>query len=229
MSGNRSSRCEASLLTREHLSALQQVHELLAPSKRKFLLSDEELDRSLAQTLEKAPQGMDIWVFAYGSLIWNPIFPVEVSMPATIRGYHRSLCMNSLRGRGSIDNPGAMLALDLGGSCKGIVMRVGGDVPSELKLLWRREMMSGAYIPRWLDAKSGSRSILALTFVANRASDHYAGQLTDDEVTRRLATASGIWGSNLDYVQRTQESLEAHGIHDAKLSRFSKTQRLSDL
>ncbi|WP_425375396.1 gamma-glutamylcyclotransferase [Rhizobium deserti] len=160
--------------------------------------------------------------------MWNPIFPVEFSLSATIHGYHRSLCMNSIRGRGSIVNPGAMLGLDPGGSCKGLVMKVGGDVPNELKLLWRREMMSGAYNPKWLDAESGDRSIRALTFVANRASDHHAGRLTDKEVTRRLATASGIGGSNFDYVRRTQESLEAHGIQDAKLWRFLRTQGLSD-
>jgi cation transport protein ChaC len=204
------------------------MHELLDPDERKFLLSDQELDRSLAEALCRAPQDMEVWVFAYGSLIWNPIFPVVASLPATIRGYHRSLCMNSTLGRGSIDNPGAMLGLDIGGSCKGLVMRVGGDVRSELKLLWRREMMSGAYIPKWLDAKSVNRSIRALTFVANRASEHYAGQLSEDEVMCRIATASGIWGSNLDYIQRTQEGLEAHGIHDANLSRFSKPRRLSD-
>jgi cation transport protein ChaC len=228
MSDDRSGARKIALLTREHLVALPQIHERLGAKERNLLLAEEELDDSRVQTLDKAPPGEDVWVFAYRSLIWNPIFPVMASLPATIHGYHRSLCMNSILGRGSIDNPGAMLGLDVGGACKGIVMKVGGDVTNELKLLWRREMMSGAYHPRWLNAKAGGRVIRALSFVANRSSTHYAGQLTKEEITKRLATASGIWGSNVDYVQRTQESLKACGIDDPTLNRVLEQQKLSD-
>ncbi|WP_343315407.1 gamma-glutamylcyclotransferase [Brucella sp. BE17] len=201
------------------MSALPQMQEDIDPRERGLFLTEDELDRSLAQMIESTSSAHDVWVFAYGSLIWNPIFPVAEARRALIHGYHRSLCMNSVRGRGSIDNPGAMLALDAGGACNGIIMRIGGDVSSELKLLWRREMMSGAYLPKWLDAKTNSGPIRALCFVANRTSPHYAGRLSDDEVSRRVATASGIWGSNLDYVQRTHESLVHHGIRDKALSR----------
>jgi hypothetical protein len=148
MSAGPPNRREPPLLTRELLNAFPQIHERLDPRERGMLLAEEELDHSLARMIDKAPAGDDIWVFGYGSLIWNPIFPVAATRTATIRGYHRSLCMNSIRGRGSIDNPGAMLALDAGGACRGIAMKIGGDLPSELKLLWRREMLSGALHPK---------------------------------------------------------------------------------
>jgi cation transport protein ChaC len=211
------------------LSELPETHERLDASERELLLSEEELDQSLALAIGKAPPGVDTWIFCYGSLMWNPIFPVAAAFPATIHGYHRSLCMNSIRGRGSIHNPGVLLGLDAGGACRGIVMKIGGDVPSELKLLWRREMMFGAYIPRWLDAKAGSGSIRSLCFVADRASEHYAGRLTDDEFMRRFATASGIYGTNRDYVQRTHKSLLSYGIHDVTMSRVLERQRLLGL
>ena len=38
-------------------------------------LSDEALAASLAATLAKKPAGSGWWVFAYGSLLWNPLFP----------------------------------------------------------------------------------------------------------------------------------------------------------
>ena len=121
-----------------------------------------------------------------------------------------------------------MLALDVGGACKGLVMKIGGDVESELRLLWRRAMLSGAYEPKWLDAKAEGASVRALSFVANRVSTHYAGRLSDDEILRRLATASGIWGSNLDYVERTLEGLQAHGINDATLTRVLRLHSLQN-
>src|SRR5579859_6246974 len=45
----------------------------------------------------------DYWVFAYGSLIWNPEFPYVDKAPALLRGYHRSFCLYSWHYRGTRD------------------------------------------------------------------------------------------------------------------------------
>ena len=87
-------------------------------------LSDEALAASLAQALAQRPANADWWVFAYGSLLWNPLFPFEDAHPALLRGFHRRFCLWSLGSRGTVDRPGLVLGLDRGGSCRGVVYRL---------------------------------------------------------------------------------------------------------
>src|SRR5690349_11651283 len=159
-------------------------------------LTDEELSASLAATLALRPKGAGWWVFAYGSLLWNPLFPFDDSRPARLRGLHRRFCLWSLASRGRPDQPGLVLGLDRGGSCHGVVYRLPASLAlDELHLLWRREMVTGAYAPRWLQARSGDRRIAALTFVVRRDHVQYA-QLSDDEQARIIAQACGAFGSD---------------------------------
>src|SRR3546814_6544547 len=91
-----------------------------------MLLSDEERNRSLRQVLAEA-DGEDIWVFAYGSLIWNPAFCYDERRTGTIRGYHRRFCLWVPLGRGTPEMPGLMLGLEHGGGCRGVLFRVAAD------------------------------------------------------------------------------------------------------
>src|SRR4029453_11227281 len=87
-------------------------------------LDDEALSASLAKTLKAKPKGAGWWIFGYGSLLWNPIFPVAESRPARIHGLHRGLSLRSLATRGTRERPGLVLALEPGGSCRGVVYRL---------------------------------------------------------------------------------------------------------
>lgn len=179
-----------------------------------LLWANEQIERSLAETMDGVARD-NIWVFGYGSLIWNPIFPVARTRIAKVYGFHRAFCLSSVVGRGSHDCPGLMLALDAGGSCRGVAMKMGGDeIEGELRLLWRREMFAGSYIPKWVTAQSPAGDLRALAFVANRQRPNYIGRLPDEEAVCRLSTASGAFGSNLDYLRHTHAGLAAHGIHD---------------
>jgi cation transport protein ChaC len=129
-------------------------------------LSDDALAASLAAALARRPAYADWWVFAYGSLLWNPLFPFIEARPATLRGKHRRFCLWSLASRGTTRHPGLVLGLDQGGSCHGVVYRLPAECASaELALLWRREMVVGAYHPRWLRVRAGSHALTALAFV----------------------------------------------------------------
>jgi hypothetical protein len=116
------------------------------------LNSEEERAASLAAMLA-ARRCSDVWVFGYGSLIWNPAFKAAERRMARIEGWHRAFCMSIIAGRASPAVPGLMLALDRGGRCQGSAFRVAeSDIASELPLLWRREMLCrGAYIPKWME------------------------------------------------------------------------------
>lgn len=179
--------------------------------------TDEQMERSVNRTLASMPEG-DIWVFAYGSLIWNPIFPFVEKRLARVYGYHRSLCLWSRVGRGTPDHPGLVLALDNGGACAGLAYRIAAEnVREEMRLLWRREMVTGSYIPTWVKARTPQGAVAAIAFVMNHRSVAYAGKLAAQEAARCIASASGLHGACSEYLTRTLGGLREHGIEDPSL------------
>ena len=188
--------------------------------------SDRQLQRSLDATLERRPARAgngDIWVFAYGSLIWNPIFPFAEKRVARIYGMHRSFCLWSRLGRGTREQPGLVLGLDGGGSCAGLTLRIEQHhARGELFLLWRREMVTGAYSPVWVRARTAGGAVDAIAFVMNRRSHAYAGRLADEEIVRNIRSASGLNGRCSDYLAQTAAGMAAHGIRDAALEMIAR-------
>ncbi len=189
---------------------------------RSHALSDEALSASLTATLATKPKGAGWWVFAYGSLLWNPLFPFAESRPAALRGLHRDFCLWSLASRGTPQSPGLVLALEAGGACRGVAYRLPAPLAiDELHLLWRREMVTGAYRPRWVGLDSDGRKLHALAFVIRRDHPQYAGKLTLDQQARVLACASGAFGSSADYLERTRVALVTHGVIDPYLEKLA--------
>jgi cation transport protein ChaC len=182
-----------------------------------LLLSEEELSASRARFLARRPAG-DLWVFGYGSLIWNPAFDHVERRVARVAGFSRRYCLWSYLGRGSRDCPGLMLGLEAGGACQGVAFRIAEDaIDSELDVLWRREMLSGAYRPVWVWLNSAGGRFPALTFAINRQHERYAGRLTLDQVAERIAIAGGPLGTCVEYLENTHQQLRALGIADRYL------------
>jgi cation transport protein ChaC len=151
--------------------------------------------------------------------MWNPAIKLAESRKAHVRGYHRMFCLNLQIGRAMPDKPGLMLGIDRGGSVTGVAHRIAaGDVESELSILWLREMLSGAYEPRWVNADiEGRGRTRVLTFVINRYHPRYEGALSEDEAARRVAAAVGHLGTNRDYLYRTVQHLTGLGIEDGPM------------
>jgi glutathione-specific gamma-glutamylcyclotransferase len=182
------------------------------------LLSDQELEASIERVLASHPRGDDVWVFGYGSLIWNPLFHYTQSRLATVHGYHRRYCLWSVFGRGTPDAPGMMLGLDRGGRCRGMAFRLAAaKAEDELRLLWCREMVTGAYTPRWVHARDAGGAFSAIAFVVDRAHPWYAGKVPLDKIASAVARGKGMIGSSADYLRKTCEELVAHGIADEHL------------
>lgn len=182
------------------------------------LLSEEALEESLRAVLASPHRQPDVWVFAYGSLIWNPVLEHDERIVGTVHGYHRSFCLWSRVNRGTPERPGLVLGLDRGGRCTGILYRIPERAAAEeLRLLWRREMLLGSYAPRWTLATHGERSFRALAFVVNRERSGYAGRLPPADIVERLVHGRGRIGSGLDYLRRTLDGLAAAGIRDPNL------------
>ena len=182
------------------------------------VLSPEALAMSLDSTLANRPDHGDIWVFGYGSLIWNPLLQFAERRVAKIFGYHRRFCIWSRAYRGTPQKPGLVLGLDQGGICRGVAFRIPApQAKTELELLWRREMMSEAYCPRWLRAETADGPVPAIAFVVNRRNPAYAGRLPLEKMLAIMHTARGPAGTPGEYLRDTIHGLQAHGLRDAQL------------
>lgn len=185
-------------------------------------LTDEQLSASLTATLAMKPKGAGWWVFGYGSLLWNPLFPVAEARAAIVHGLHRRFCLRSLATRGTPERPGLVLALEAGGACHGVAYRLPTPLAlDELHLLWRRELVVGGYRPRWVHLRAGERRIIAITFVVKRDHPQYA-RLSLDEQAAIIAEACGAFGSSCDYLMRTRAALASHGIVDRYLEHLAR-------
>ena len=211
------------------------LQKLLAhPELNLKILSDEELIASIRATLQQKTTS-ELWIFAYGSLIWNPLFPYIESRVVTIKGWQRQFCLLAPVGRGTIENPGLVLGLERGTYCEGIAYRlpIDNNLESELLLLWRREMVVGSYIPTWLKAQKDNEKIEVLAFTVNCQHPVYVNNLSTAKIVQSLATARGMLGSSAEYLSYTVQGLLAAGIEDRhllELDRLVKSkQQLLDL
>lgn len=190
------------------------------------IMPDEERNASLAAMLEAAPTPREIWVFGYGSLIWNPAFHYAERQASHLYGFHRRFCLWSLMGRGCERNPGLMLGLMPGGSCRGIAYRIAPDqVASELDILWRREMFTGAYRPVWVRLRAAQNVLHAITFVVDPNHQRCAGRLDDETVVRHISVAEGPLGRGSDYLFQTADHLRELGLEDPHLGRLARMVR----
>lgn len=170
----------------------------------------------------------DLWIFGYGSLMWDPGFPYVQWAPALIYGYHRALCIASNRWRGTPARPGLVLGLERGGACRGIAFLVArADVGPVLEALWVREMRRSVYRPRLLCARLPAKQVQALAFIADPTHAGYAGPLSIEQTAQRIANCRGARGANLEYLIRTVEHLSELGVRDHNLLRVLAAARAS--
>lgn len=170
--------------------------------------------------LPPLPEGEDLWIFGYGSLMWRPGFDHIGIENAQLYGYHRSFCVSSVVHRGTRKNPGLVLGLDRGGSCRGKAILCPSDLREPvIDYLYRREMVTKVYVPKMVQLKllDSDQRVPALTFVADPQHEQYCGRPSLDEAAQIIARASGRGGPNRDYLKSTVDHLDAFGIQDGPL------------
>lgn len=194
-----------------------QMQALGYPPTWRFTDAEREANR---QTFLGSRLQADLWVFAYGSLIWDPAFLFAEVRKAHVDGYTRSFCLKDTFGmRGSPEAPGLQAALDLGTGCNGLVFRIdAANAPVESEVVWRREAIASGYIPTFVTATTALGPVEALTFVANHADDAIFPDLTRAEQVRYLATGKGRMGSSRDYLENIAAQFAVLGIEDAEVN-----------
>ena len=208
-------------LTRETIldDSIRALIQAADPDIR--LLTLEEQRASIEALLGEHTGAGDVWLFAYGSLIWNPLIHFEEKRIGIVRGYHRCFCLWTHIGRGTPARPGLMLGLERGGSCGGVVYRLAAaQAVQELEVVWRREMLTGAYAPRWVKVTTPEGPVRALAFHINRRHTRYAGRLAEDEIVATIARAHGPLGACATYLFKTVAHLEELGLSDRRMARL---------
>lgn len=212
-------------LTRDSIREGRIAKLMAAHDSSVVMLSEEELATSRRTAMERH-QGGDLWLFGYGSLIWNPAFDFAERRVGAINGRHRRFCLWTWLGRGSRDCPGLMLALEAGGRCTGVAYRIpAAQIESELDVVWRREMLTAAYRPIWVRVMTEAGVMPALTFAINRQHERYAGKLSVEHVAERLAAACGPLGSGAEYLFNTHRHLGELGLRCRYLDQVAELVR----
>ncbi|HNB28458.1 MAG TPA: gamma-glutamylcyclotransferase [Alphaproteobacteria bacterium] len=208
-------------LTREMIAARFPDRPKDDPGAHR-LLSEAELAAYLDRILLQHDEG-DLWVFGYGSLMWKPEMDFAEARPALLNGWHRRFCLWQWRWRGSRHNPGLMLALDKGGACRGVAYRLAAPgVREKVSAVWKREMTSNGYRPRWVKLTTMQGPVRGIAFTANTESERYAGRIDDAIVADHLAKACGEGGTGAEYLLETVLKCEELGIHDRFLWRLQE-------
>ena len=211
-------------LTADLVARAYRAIENTGPAPDMVRNTETEWNATVREMLASRPGGQDVWIFAYGSLLWKPAVEHVEQHSSVVRGWHRSFCIGMKDWRGTLDQPGLMMGLDRGGQCKGMVLRLAEDtVEAQLGKLVRREMpvrpssKPFTHTPRWMQVHTAQGRFQALAFVVNRKGVNYVGGLTPDETAGILAKACGHGGSCAEYLYNTVSQLEALGIRDRKL------------
>ena len=183
--------------------------------------SDERREASRQALLQQHETGADLWVYGYGSLMWDPALHFCEVRRASLEAHQRRFSFRTHLGRGSVECPGLMLSLDRQpGVCHGLVFRIAADqVDHESCILWRREMIRGNYEPALMPVHTPQGAVNALVFTSNPQHPEYAGEMTLEEAATVIATASGVLGTNRAYLEQLADQLALLQIEDDYIAR----------
>ena len=177
--------------------------------------------RAIPEIAECIGRGCDVWIFGYGSLMWDPGFAYVEARSALLRGYHRRFCVFSHRYRGTPERPGLVLGLDRGGCCRGIAYRVAAsDVAAALHYLWEREMGNRTYDLREVALSTPAGAVSARAFIVDRSHKNYAGRLSLEATARLILQGIGARGACRQYLENTVAELRKLGVVDGPLHRL---------
>lgn len=192
-----------------------------------LLWTPEQRSASLAATLACRPDQSPVWLFGYGSLMWNPAFEFEESAPGTLVGWHRAFCLRLTAGRGTACRPGRMLALKEGGRTTGLAYRLPEAIlEEELTLVWKREMITGCYLPTWckLELDDG-RTVNVLVFIMDPRHPLYEADTRAETIAPLIGSASGPLGTNAQYLFSLEQEMKNRGMQDDRMSELANQVR----
>jgi cation transport protein ChaC len=165
---------------------------------------------------------IDRWIFAYGSLMWNPCFTYAERCHGTLHGYERSFCIRSTHYRGTPSQPGLTLGLAPGDKVEGYVYLISGHCWDEVyDAVLKREQATGSYIEQTLPVTLRCGDVVeAVVFIANCASSDWAGCADVQSQAEQISRSAGVMGPNIEYLSDLVRTLDDADIHDPYVKRL---------
>ncbi|MBT3332223.1 MAG: gamma-glutamylcyclotransferase [Rhodospirillaceae bacterium] len=197
---------------------MRRFKELFQP------LSAAAREQSCRDALAGRPEPLgNLWIFGYGSLMWDAPFPHAEVVPVQLLKWHRAMSIWTALARGTPDCPGLSLGLLPGGVCDGVAFRIAkADQAQALPIIWEREMWTDTYRPTWVSVDIDGVERSALTFTTNLDSGQYAAGLGQDQIIEHIALAHGERGPCRDYLTNVVAELDALGITDRYLTELAQ-------
>ena len=166
-----------------------------------------------------------IWIFGYGSLIWNPQLDYSRKMIIDLPRLQRKFCIYLSIAYGTKENPGLMLSIEgkKQAMCTGIADKIEREkVRQELFRYWQREMRFGNYIPVVFSYQQHNEIMRIITVIANKDSPYYVNNLNIWQQAQTIASGKGIFGNNRDYLNNLVQNLRKYNIKDSYLSKLEQ-------
>jgi cation transport protein ChaC len=205
---------ETSFFRNFNIDDLVKLHPQLEEF-RPWTHSDAEREAIRAKALEHHTG--DLWIFAYGSLMWDPALRFQEVRRVFAPGHARRFILKEDQGgRGTKEAPGLMAALDEGDGCEGLAYRIAEkDVEAETEILFRRELVGPGYRPTFIQARSSQQDMQVFSFLADHTTDEMVPGIARSDQVRWIATGTGFLGSSYDYLAKIVAQLAHLGIDDA--------------
>jgi cation transport protein ChaC len=180
--------------------------------------TDEMICQRADAWIASLPDPQNVWIFGTASLIWNPEFAYCDRRRAAVSGWHRALCLYSVRYRGTREKPGLVMGLAPGGTCEGCAFKIDpNNLREAAHTLWLREMGNSSYEIIQVTAQTDIGQIDCYSFAPVSGHPQCAHGLPDEMIEATVRTAQGQRGTNMEYVLKTVEHLDQLGIHDPTL------------
>lgn len=169
--------------------------------------------------LEEQENSQDLWVFGYGSLMWDPRLPVVETRPARLYGWHRLFSMVKTTSFGSLARPGLAAGLHPGGEVTGLALRI--DVAHRTAAEADLDHRERNYQRRWVTLFTQDGTALpALTYLAHPSNGSFNPHLPYAHVAHRYLHGHGPRGTTRHYIEETARQLSLAGYRDTDAHRL---------
>ncbi|MDC2964520.1 gamma-glutamylcyclotransferase [Gammaproteobacteria bacterium] len=158
----------------------------------------------------------EIWVFGYGSIMWNPGFRYERKRTCFLKGWERRFWQESSDHRGTLSMPGrvATIIRKKNNRCWGVAYNVAKlDANEVLQKLDARER-NGYERMETVATSCLGYSFECLTYVAKPNNPYYSEEDSLHSIAKQAALAKGPSGANREYIMLIIQELRRLGVYE---------------
>ena len=202
-------------VTREHMAEADRKARL-AGRRAAWRRTDAAIEGAWRAFLSARPRADDLWVFGYGSLMWDPGFSFAEVRRADVADHQRRFTLRMEVSPGLVDSPILVTTLERRpGLCSGLAFRIPAEqVEAETEVLWRRELVFFDYLFETLDAQTPQGPITAVSFAPNPADPRYDAERSPEETAAMLAVGRSAMGTSRQRLTRMVAFLRMLGVED---------------